>query len=51
MRLVIKENKYIYIYSRRPSVRDISDAGSTLGKILYRGKKPSPFEQVLTLIL
>ena len=46
MRLVRKEKDY-----RGDSFGDISDAGGTLGKILYGGKKPSPFEQVLTLML
>ena len=42
MRLVRKEEDYL---------NDISDAGSTLEEILYGGKKPSSFKQVLTLIL
>ena len=42
MRLVRKEYD---------DVTDISDVGSTLGKILYGGKKPILLNQVLTLIL
>ena len=49
MRLVREEEKdYLNDVT---SFSDVSKAGSTLVKILYGGKKPSPFKQVLTLIL
>ena len=52
MRLVREEKREEKDYwSGVTSFSDISDAGSTLGKILYGGKKPSSFIQVLTLIL
>ena len=48
MRLVRKEYNY---WSGVTSFSDISDTGDTLKKILSGGKEPSPFLQVLTLIL
>ena len=38
-------------WSDDTSFSDISDAGSTLGKILYKGREPILFEQVLTSVL
>ena len=48
MRVVRKEYNYLNYVTL---IHDVSDAESTLGKILYGGKEPSPFEEVLTLIL
>ena len=45
MRLVRKEFNYW------GGVTDVSDGGSTLEDILYRGNILSPFKEVLTLIL
>ena len=48
MRLVREEKEY---RSDVTSIHDVSDARSTLRRILYGGKEPNPFKQVLTLIL
>ena len=41
----------MYWYYWNDSFSDISNARSTLEEVLYRGREPHPFEQVLTLIL